>query len=138
MPCEHVPWTSPAAGLVFAAAALAICFKLAVAAALYTKRKEDAVRFAPTTPLATSATPLATSATPLATSAAHPTTPRPLPFHHARAYALSAQVRFSQPLLSFLLVGGAVALDLTVFTLPGEASGGACALRPVWFTLSFT
>ena len=131
MPCEHVPWTSPAAGLVFAAAALAICFKLAVAAALYTKRKEDAVRFAPTTPLATSATPLATSA-------AHPTTPRPLPFHHARAYALSAQVRFSQPLLSFLLVGGAVALDLTVFTLPGEASGGACALRPVWFTLSFT
>ena len=47
-------------------------------------------------------------------------------------------MRFSQPLLSFLLVGGAVALDLTVFTLPGEASGGACALRPVWFTLSFT
>ena len=40
-------------------------------------------------------------------------------------------------MLSCLLVGGAVALDLTVFTLPGEASGGTCALRPAWFTLSF-
>ena len=27
-------------------------------------------------------------------------------------------------MLSSLLVGGAVALDLTIFTLPGEAGGG--------------
>lgn len=40
-------------------------------------------------------------------------------------------------MLSCLLVGGAVALDLTVFTLPGEGSGKICALRPAWFTLSF-
>ena len=35
-----------------------------------------------------------------------------------------AQVRFAQPMLSSMLVGGAVALDLTIFTLPGEAGGG--------------
>ena len=82
MPCEHVPWTSPAAGLVFAAAALAICFKLAVAAALYTKRKEDAVRFTPTTLLYPCAAHPTTSLTPLR--------------------APPAQVRFAQPMLSSL------------------------------------
>ena len=61
---RHVPWTSPVAGFFFVAAPLAICFKLVVASALYAKRKEDAVRFAPTPP---------------PTPATHPTTPLPLP-----------------------------------------------------------
>ena len=47
--------------------------------------------------------------------------PRLCPYH---APTRSTQVRFAQPMLSSLLVGGAVALDLTIFTLPGEAGGG--------------
>ena len=66
---RHVPWTSPVASFFFVVATLAICFKLVVASALYAKRKEDAVRFAPTPP---------------PTPATHPTTPLPLP----RSYTL--------------------------------------------------